>query len=85
MYVDASKTVLLQTARAVVYNPQGSQSSLEVRQQERGPQPLPPLRIQIRQESKVETNTQQLPFYLELPILIVVIASRLIPLARARL
>ena len=30
MYVDASKTVLLQTARAVVYNPQGSQSSLEV-------------------------------------------------------
>ena len=31
MYVDASKTVLLQTARAVVYNPQESQSSLEVR------------------------------------------------------
>ena len=31
MYVDASKTVLLQTAHAVVYNLQGSQSSLEVR------------------------------------------------------
>ena len=31
MYVDANKTVLLQTARAVVYNPRGSQSSLEVR------------------------------------------------------
>ena len=31
MYVDASKIVLLQTARAVVYNPRGSQSSLEVR------------------------------------------------------
>ena len=52
---------------------------------ERGPQPPPPLRIQFRQGSKVETNTQQPPCYLELPILIAVIASRLIPLARARL
>ena len=30
MYVNASKTVLLQTARAIVYNPQGPQSTLEV-------------------------------------------------------
>ena len=31
MYIDASKTVLLQTARALVYNPSAPQSTLEIR------------------------------------------------------
>ena len=52
---------------------------------EREQQPLSPPQFPIRQEGKVETNTQQPPCCPELPILIVVIASRIIPLVHAQL